>query len=99
MVNPVVGGEVEDETKHTKVANLWVGSVEAGETDQLRVDPELVEEVELRVHLVMIFFHLIERGEHQHDGCWNGKGQRKVKPVGEPGQTLQYWLSGYQWIF
>ena len=55
MVNPVVGGEVEDETKNTKVANLWVGSMEAGETDQLRVDPELVEEVELRVHLVMIF--------------------------------------------
>ena len=87
VMHLVVAGGVED----------VVQGAQAGH--KLGVDPELVEEVELRVHLVMIFFHLIERGEHQHDGCWNGKGQRKVKPVGEPGQTLQYWLSGYQWIF
>merc|ERR1719193_2459489 len=69
VVNPVVGGKVEDKTKGTQVAN------------QLGVDPKLVEKVQLRVH--------------QHHWGWDGKGQRKVEPVGQPGQTLQYWLSGH----
>ena len=30
----------------------------------------------------------------QHHRSGDGEGQGKVKPVGQPSQTLQYWLSG-----
>ena len=65
MVNPVVWGKVEDKTKGTQVANLWVENEEqqvksqglSDDSHQLGVDPKLVEKVQLRVHLSFFVAH------------------------------------------
>ena len=33
----------------------------------------------------------------QHHGGGDGESQGKVEPVGEPGKTLQQWLSKHRW--
>ena len=67
MVHPVVRGCVQDLAQNSKVP------------EELRVDEELVDEVEL--------------GVDQHLGGGNSQRQGEVEPVSHPAQALQYWLS------
>ena len=66
VVDSVVRGRVEEEAEGPEVAH------------QLRVDQELVEEVEL--------------GVDQHVGGGHGQRQGEVEPVRHPAQTLQHRL-------
>ncbi len=67
MVHPVVRGCVQDLAQNSKVP------------EELRVDEELVDEVEL--------------GVDQHLGGGNCQRQGEVEPVSYPTQALQHWLS------
>lgn len=67
MVHPVVRGCVQDLAQDSKVP------------EELRVDEELVDEVEL--------------GVDQHLGGGNSQRQGEVEPVSYPAQALQHWLS------
>ena len=67
MVHPVVRGCVQDLAQNSKVP------------EELRVDEELVDEVEL--------------GVDQHLGGGHRQSQGEVKPVSHPAQALQHWLS------
>ena len=67
-MHPVVRGCVQDITENSKVP------------EELRVDEELIDEVEL--------------GVDQHLGGGNGQRQGEVEPVSHPAQALQHWLSG-----
>ena len=67
MVHPVVRGCVQDLAQDSKVP------------EELRVDEELVDEVEL--------------GVDQHLGGGNSQRQGEVEPVSNPAQALQHWLS------
>ena len=67
VVHPVVRGCVEDLAENPEVP------------EELRVDEELVDEVEL--------------GVDKHLGGGDGQRQGEVKPVSHPAQALQHWLS------